>query len=440
MLTIYNTKTKNKEVFIPIKDKKVNMYVCGPTVYDDVHIGNARPVIFFEFFKNYLLYLDYDVTYVSNITDIDDKIIEKAIKQSKTEKEISLFYTNAFIDVTKKLNNDNLPDKLPLATNYLDEMITFIEDLIKNEYAYVKEDAVYFRVDKIKNYGEFSNKKIEELTDNVRITNTLEKENAKDFTLWKKTDKGITFKSPWFDGRPGWHTECAVMNREIFGEMIDIHGGGSDLIFPHHENEIAQTLASDGHDLAKYWLHVGRLDLNEEKMSKSLGNVILVKDLLSQVSANTFKLLILGHHYRLPISYSDDLLMQYIKMYDKIKKTVLKHALLIKLNNKAHLNDLNIDALNSFESFMNDDLNTPNVVTLIQDLLKQINGFKDDFDKLTKDFNTLKVILEIFGIFPIYNVSDEVINTYILWEEARNKKEFDKADIYRQKLLDEGWI
>lgn len=438
MLKIYNTKTKEIETFNPLNPQVVNMYVCGPTVYDHIHIGNARPVIFFDLLKSYLTYLGYDVKYVSNITDVDDKIIDKAIKQTKTEKEVSAFYTKQFEEVSLKITS-KLPDLMPKATSYIEQMVTYIQDLIDKGYAYVSEDAVYFEVSKLTSYGQISGQKLDDLHESVRITNNLNKRNPKDFTLWKKTDKGITFKSPWFDGRPGWHTECAVMNHAVFNGTLDIHGGGTDLIFPHHENEEAQTLAHDGHSLSQYWMHVARLDMNQEKMSKSLGNVILVKDLLNKVDAKVFRLLMVGHHYRQPISYHEDLLMQYVKMYDKIKSTILKSHLKIKLEHMILDDLLDVKAMEAFEFHMNQDLNTPNVVSLILEIVKKINGAKTQAD-LKIHFQTLKKILSILDLYPDDHVPLEVIEMHRSWMNARENKQYEVADHLRSKLSQDGWI
>ena len=277
-LVIYNSLTNKVEEFKPINGNKVNMYVCGPTVYGYIHIGNARPVIFYDMLRRYLAFSGYDVTYASNITDVDDKIINKAISENTTEKVVAKMFEDAYWDSVERVGSSK-PDLIPHATDYINEMIELIEDLIQKGYAYVSSGDVFFRVSKIKDYGCLSNQQIEELNSGARISVDDKKENPLDFALWKKTEVGIKWDSPFGSGRPGWHTECVVMNHKLFGDVIDIHGGGMDLKFPHHENEIAQAEAAYGSHLAKYWIHVGRLDLNGVKMSKSLGNVIYVKDI-----------------------------------------------------------------------------------------------------------------------------------------------------------------
>ena len=315
-LVIYNSLTNKMEEFVPNKEGKVNMYVCGPTVYNFIHIGNARPVIFYDMMRRYLTFLGYDVTYASNITDVDDKIINKAIEQKKTEKEVATFFENAYFDAVKKVGS-NKPDLIPHATDYINEMISFIDELIKQGYAYNVDGDVFFRVNKIKDYGILSNQVSEDLESGARISVNDKKENPLDFALWKNTNDGIKWDSPFGSGRPGWHTECVVMNHKLFGTGLDIHGGGMDLKFPHHENEIAQFEALYKTHLAKYWIHVGRLDFAGEKMSKSLGNVIYVKDLNTTKDAMVLRCLILFSPYRSIINYTEDLVNQYAKEYEK---------------------------------------------------------------------------------------------------------------------------
>ena len=275
---IYNSLTNKIEVFEPIHKNKVNMYVCGPTVYNYVHIGNMRPVVVFDTFRKFLTYIGYDVKYVSNYTDVDDKIIKRAQELNKPESEITEFYIKAFEDDLHNINALK-PDVTPRVTEYMSQIIAFIDQLVKTDYAYDIDGDVYFRVEKIKDYGKLSNTKIEDLLVGARIDENSKKESPLDFTLWKKTNVGINWDSPWSKGRPGWHTECVVMINSIFpGGLIDIHGGGFDLKFPHHENEIAQSEAYNKCSLANYWMHNGFININNEKMSKSLGNVITAHD------------------------------------------------------------------------------------------------------------------------------------------------------------------
>ncbi len=434
MLKIYNSLSNQIETFIPLNKNKVNMYVCGPTVYDDIHIGNGRPVVFFDVLKRYLLFLGYEVTYASNITDVDDKIIEKANQLQMTEKALSTKYADAFFNVVKAVNSLDF-DMTPYATNYIDQMIEFIDALIKDGYAYVTDNGVYFRVSKINDYGILSNQKLDQLKTGVRIDLETNKESDADFVLWKTTSEGISFKSPWGNGRPGWHTECVVMNNAIFNTELDIHGGGFDLKFPHHENEIAQSMAHNHHHLSKYWMHVGRLDLDKEKMSKSLGNDIKLVNLLKNYNANSYRLMLLAHHYRQPIGFNNDLIEQYQKAYDKISYTLNKWHFNFVLNQNDEL--LSDEAsIESFKQFMDDDFNTPNVVTLIDGLLKTLN--KESNKKI---YNAIMVILDCLGIKPnILEVTKEDINNYRMWETARVQKDFKKADELRNLLSTKGWI
>lgn len=438
MLKIYNSLTNKVELFRPLHSRKINLYVCGPTVYDHIHIGNARPVIFFDMVKKYLNSIGYDVNYVTNITDIDDKIIQKAIKLNKTEKEVAETYSKAFIEMVKTLNADSV-NMMPKATEYITQMINYIEKLITDGYAYILDSGVYFRVNKIANYGQLSNQNIETLRQNIRKELDDKKENPEDFVLWKTTTEGITYDSPWQKGRPGWHTECAVMNHEIFGQEIDIHGGGFDLKFPHHENEIAQTCAHHNHDLAKYWMHVGRLDLENTKMSKSLGNALYVKELIKEVKPGAFRLLIVSHHYRQPINYSDDLMQQYVKIYDRINRTFKKATFNLQLNGIIE-NSIHTEYYQEFTNLMENDFSTPNVLTLVENILKKMNS-ESDLVKMAILKNTVEDILNILGIEVDNNlVSKEIITVYQNWQDARETRDFQKADELRKILVEQGLI
>jgi cysteinyl-tRNA synthetase len=437
MLKIYNSLTQNIEPFETIKPKRVSMYVCGPTVYGDIHLGNARPVIFFDVLKRYLSYIGYDVLFVSNITDVDDKIIDKAKEEGVLEKEITDRYFKRFVEMTHAVGS-SLPDMMPKATEYVSQMIVYIQDLIDQGYAYARPSGVYFRVGKVSDYGILSKQNVDELSQGVRINLEDDKEDPRDFSLWKTTDEGLRYTSPWGEGRPGWHTECAVMNHEIFGGEIDIHGGGTDLKFPHHENEIAQTCAHDHHHIARYWMHVGRLDVNDTKMSKSLGNITWVKDLIQAYDALAFRFLMVGHHYRMPINYSDDLMQQFSKEYDKIKRSLKKAFLTVSLN-KAFTVEIDEEHRDTFLGWMNDDLNIPNVITLIYDLLKAMNKEKDVF-RLAVLYQTTKTIMDILGIMPRFELTDDTINLYKAWEQARTDKDFVRADQLRVKLSERGWM
>ena len=434
-LQIYNTLTKSLETFEPIHQGSVSMYVCGPTVYGDIHIGNARPVIFFDVVKRVLEEIGYHVNYVSNITDVDDKIIEKAKSEGISEAQLTTQYIEAFQTIVRALGSD-LPDMMPKATDYISQMIHYITTLIDKGYAYETEQGVYFRVNRINAYGELSKQKREALEQAVRIDLDQEKEHPNDFSIWKKTTDGLNYHSPWGKGRPGWHTECAVMNHEIFEGMIDIHGGGSDLMFPHHENERAQAFAHDQHGLATYWMHNARLDIENKKMSKSLGNVIYVKD-LSDLQKQAFRLLILAHHYRQPIQYSSQLLEQYEKNYQTLLKKLRMTKLELTASNEMHKTR---DA--SYQSRIIDalllDFHTAQVVTIIFEMQKTLNKTQDTKEKAAL-LNTFEWLLPIIGLNLDLNISDDV-KTYLSWQEARNSQNYREADIYRNQLMEKGYI
>ena len=440
-LKLYNSLTNKIEEFIPKNGKDVNMYVCGPTVYNYIHIGNARPVIFFDMFKNYLEFLGYNVHYASNITDVDDKIINKAIERNVSEKEIATEYEKAYFVDVKRLGSKR-PDFVPHATEYINEMQQFIKGLEDKGFAYDNDGDVYFRIDKLKEYGILSNQNKEELEKGVRIDVSDKKENPLDFTLWKKTDKGIQWDSPFGKGRPGWHTECVCMINNIFkGKEIDIHGGGMDLKFPHHENEIAQANAMYGHHLAKYWMHVGRVDLGKEKMSKSLGNVIWVKDFKDD-EMMAYRLLVIATPYRNSVNFSNELFDQYKKMYEKFVRGYKQAMLLIDLANKDS-NLINEDEKNQFIEYMNNDLNTANVFTLANDILKKMNVSirNKDIDTLVIETNTLKMIFDVFGLELNYKkLNDEEKALYNEWNDAKARKDFAQADQIREKLIERGLI
>ena len=438
-LKIYNSLSNKIEEFIPNQKGVVNMYVCGPTVYNYIHIGNARPVIFYDMLRRYLEFIGYKVNYASNITDVDDKIINKALDSGKTEAEVAGFFENAYWDAVKTVGSRK-PDMIPHATEYIPEMISFINELIEKGYAYEADGDVFFRVSKIADYGCLSNQVSEDLESGARIQVNSKKESPLDFALWKKTDKGIKWDSPFGAGRPGWHTECVVMNHKLFGTGLDIHGGGMDLKFPHHENEIAQFEALYKTHLAKYWIHVGRLDLEGEKMSKSLGNVIYVKDLNNSVEGMIMRCLIVFAPYRSIIAYSKDLKDQYQKEYDKWQRAYKQALYTLQYENKL-TNDVDSNDIEEFKKQMDDDFNVQNVLTLINTIVKAMNTSlrAKDYNTLAIKLNTLKTILDVLGInLFIEKMNDENLDNYKKWQEARANKDFELADVYRNKLTEAG--
>jgi cysteinyl-tRNA synthetase len=441
-LKIYNSLTNKIEEFIPNNKDEVNMYVCGPTVYNYIHIGNARPVIFYDMLRRYLEYLGYKVNYASNITDVDDKIINKAIEENLSEKEIAKRYEDAFFNDSMRLGSRR-PTFVPHATEYIDNMISFIKGLEDKGYAYENDGDVYFRVNKLKEYGELSNQQRDELENGVRIDVSDKKESPLDFNLWKKTFKGIQWDSPFGKGRPGWHTECVCMIDKIFkGQMIDIHGGGMDLKFPHHENEMAQARAMYNHNLAKYWVHVGRLDLQGEKMSKSLGNVIFVKDIKDADDLMSFRLLIVASPYRNVINYSTDLFNQYKKEYLKIKKAYKDGMRKLDLEEIEFSGVIQSDK-DEFISSMDNDFNCQNAIALIDRLVKEINLSirSNENELLSKKVLMLKEITDVFGLDLKYEKLDLESKTLLnKWNELKKEKKFDEADKLRLELTNKGII
>lgn len=441
-IKLYNSLTNKIEDFVPVKEGQVSMYVCGPTVYNHMHIGNARPVIFFDTVKRFLEYIGYEVKMVSNFTDIDDKIIKKALEENIKEEDVSEKYIEAYLEACDKIGccKDVIH---PRVTENISEIIAFIDELVQKGFAYQNGDDVYFDVRSIDNYGILSNQKLDNLESGSRIDINTNKKDPADFTLWKKTkDEGKKWNSPFGEGRPGWHTECVVMIDKIFGGIIDIHGGGNDLKFPHHENEIAQSNALHNHSIANYWLHNARIDLSGEKMSKSLGNVIWLKDIIETYPPQAYRLFVLANHYRQTINYNDELMNKMAMEWEKIEKTYVSLYRKIELINK----DFDGNTLEIMDEFLNEiayDFNTANALSVIYNHLKTINKdlrTKDiDVVVLKNDFVTLKAMLDIFGLYVNLNpLSNEEINLVNEWMNARNNKDFEKADLLRTEINNKG--
>ena len=442
-LSIYNSFSRKKEKFIPINEGRVNMYVCGPTVYSNIHIGNSRPVVFFDTVARFFKYLGYKVTYVSNFTDIDDKIIKRAIEEGKTESEISEKYISEISETYKKLNC--LPhDANPKVTENMDSIIKFIDELVEKNGAYVVDGDVYFDVSKIEEYGTLSGQTVENLIKGARIEQNEKKINPIDFTLWKETEIGLKWNSPWGKGRPGWHTECVVMINNIFGGPIDIHGGGLDLKFPHHDNEIAQSICHNDHKIANYWMHNGRIDFGGEKMSKSLGNVLWAKDLLEQVSHQVYRLLILNVPYRQPLNYKEDLLKQATNDYEKIKRAYVSlfRKLEVEKEDLGKEELTNVELVNLKQEFINamsNDFNTANAITSIFQLTKMVNNYvrnkETNVSDMKQALGLFDEMLWVLGInVDIKELSVEELEIVKKWQEARNNKDFAKADEYRKEI------
>ena len=360
-MRLFNTLTNKKEEFKPIEEGKVSIYICGPTVYNHAHIGNARPMIVFDVLRRTFEYLGNDVTFVSNYTDVDDKIIKAAKAEGITEKELTDKYIKAYEDVRAGLNIED-PTYKPRVTETMPEIIDFIQALIDKGYAYEVDGDVYFRVTKVKEYGMLSGIKVEDLiagaSDRTLSEDDKKKESTTDFALWKKTNEGIQFDTPWSKGRPGWHTECVVMINKLFKDgKIDSHGGGQDLKFPHHENEIAQSMAYNGHPIANYWMHNQMINIDGEKMSKSLGNVLWAKDLIVEFGCNVFKWLMLSTHYRNPLNMTDDVIAGVRKEVSKVENATKNASLYLQVNHVlAH--DYKKGTVDAMVNALEDDLNT----------------------------------------------------------------------------------
>jgi len=440
-MKIYNTYSNKVEDFKPIESGKIKMYVCGPTVYNYIHIGNARPVIFFDTVRRYFIYRGYDVKFASNLTDVNDKIYLQTLKENIDEHALADKYSKAFIKDVESLNA--LPfDYTPSVREYMDQIIQYVETLIKKDFAYEVDGDVYFRVNMVEEYGQLSGQKVDDLISGARVDVNEKKENPLDFMLWKRNTEGETFVAPFGDGRPGWHTECSAMIEDIFGGMIDIHGGGTDLRFPHHENELAQTKALRGRGIAQVWMHNGRIDLNDSKMSKSIGNLIFVKDLLEKVDASAYRLLVLSSGYRSPINYTDELMKDYIKEFDKIKRAYKNLHLEIDLLGAFDDELVDEESINSLIKAMENDFNTPNVITGLQALVKNANIVtRSDFTKedILRIYNTMNVYLYVLGLkIDTRKLTKEEKGVYVKWRKAREDKDFSLADEYRSILREKG--
>ena len=442
-MKLYNSYTNKIEEFQPIKENEVSMYVCGPTVYNHPHIGNGRPIIVFDTLKKTFEALGYKVTFVSNFTDVDDKIIKGAKEEGISEKELTEKYIQAYNEDRRSLNAD-IPDITPRVTETMEDIIAFIKELVDKEAAYVIEGDVYFRVSKIKEYGALSKQRIEDLMVGARIDENSLKENPLDFTLWKKTTEGINWDSPWSKGRPGWHTECVVMiNKEFHSHNIDIHGGGMDLKFPHHENEIAQSEACFHTHIANYWIHNGMVNFDNVKMSKSLGNVILIKDFVEEHGGNVLRWIILSTHYRAPLNINNDVIENAKTEINKINTSYKQACVKLSLAECSEEGENISELWNSFLEAMSDDLNTPNAFSVVFETNKQLNAAlrvrEIDAKHVSDLVKTLESMLHVLGIsLNKIVLSEEDKALYRQWNEAKAVKDFEKADQYRAELMERG--
>lgn len=445
-MRLFNTLTNKKEEFKPIEEGKVSIYICGPTVYNHAHIGNARPMIVFDVLRRTFEYLGNDVTFVSNYTDVDDKIIKAAKAEGITEKELTDKYIKAYEDVRAGLNIEN-PTYKPRVTETMPEIIDFIQALIDKGYAYEVDGDVYFRVTKVKEYGMLSGIKVEDLiagaSDRTLSEDDKKKESTTDFALWKKTNEGIQFDTPWSKGRPGWHTECVVMINKLFKDgKIDIHGGGQDLKFPHHENEIAQSMAYNGHPIANYWMHNQMINIDGEKMSKSLGNVLWAKDLIVEFGCNVFKWLMLSTHYRNPLNMTDDVIAGVRKEVSKVENATKNASLYLQVNHvPAH--DYKKETVDAMVKALEDDLNTSLALTQVLDQVKVLNQVmrvrEKDNDVIATEYATLVKMGDVLGfLFEGTKLSEEDIALYEQWNAYKKEKNFDEADRVRKELTERG--
>ncbi|MCI8596996.1 MAG: cysteine--tRNA ligase [Lachnospiraceae bacterium] len=453
-MKVYNTLTKKKEEFIPLEEGKVKMYVCGPTVYNFIHIGNARPMIVFDTARRYMEYKGYEVNFVSNFTDVDDKIIKKAVEENVSAQDISQRYI-AECKKDMEMMNVKPATTHPLATEEIGGMVEMIQTLIDKGYAYEVNGTVYFRTRKFGPYGKLSHKNLDDLRSGNRsllVTGEDEKEDPLDFVLWKPKKEGEpSWKSPWSDGRPGWHIECSVMSKKYLGEQIDIHAGGEDLIFPHHENEIAQSEACNDKEFAKYWLHNGFLNIDNKKMSKSLGNFFTVREISEKYDLQVLRFFMLSAHYRSPLNFSAELMEASKNSLSRIVTAAdnLKH-LSCSAKEGAMTEEETArfaqteEFVKKFEEAMDDDFNTADAVSAVFELVKYLNTHtkaEDTKEYLEKCLERLKTLCNILGL--IIEKEEELLDADIeaLIEErqqARKAKNFARADEIRNTLLEKG--
>jgi len=453
-IQFYNTLTRQKEPFVPLEPGKVKMYVCGPTVYNYIHIGNARPAIVFDTLRRYLKYRGFDVTFVQNITDVDDKLIRVANEEGTTVKDVADRYTEAYNEDLRSLNVLP-PDIQPRVMQTIPEILTFIEGLIEKGYAYESDGDVYFRTGRFKEYGKLSHQPLEDLQAGARVEVSEKKENPLDFALWKAAKPGeIYWDSPWGQGRPGWHIECSAMALKFLGESIDIHAGGTDLVFPHHENEIAQSECFTGKSFARYWLHNGMLNINNEKMSKSLGNFLLLRELVNEYGGQLIRFFMLQGHYRGPINFSQDLLEQAANGLERIMTAYanLQHRMdTARPEEPNGLSGQVAEAIASlrekFTAEMDDDLNTANAITVLFDLVKEANLYmrhqnvgEEQLEAFSSLFRELTEVLGLQLEQPDELLDSEIEALIQERTEARKSRNFARADEIRDLLAAKGIV
>lgn len=456
-MKIYNTLSKREEEFVPLEEGKVKIYVCGPTVYNLIHIGNARPMIFFDTVRRYFIYKGYQVNFVSNFTDVDDKIINRAIEEKVSADEISEKY---IAECKKDMEGMNIlpADTHPQATKEIAGMIDMIKELIDKGHAYVSSDGtVYFRVKSFPEYGKLSHKNIDELQSGLRelkVSGENDKEVSYDFVLWKPKKEGEPYwESPWSDGRPGWHIECSVMSKRYLGEQIDIHGGGEDLVFPHHENEIAQSEACSGKHFAKYWMHNAFLNIDNKKMSKSEGNFFTVRDISKMYDLQVLRFFMLNAHYRSPLNFSAELMDSAKNSLDRILNAFEKLRDFEKKASGENMTEAErvdfheiILSKQKFEASMDDDFNTADAIAAVFEIVRVSNSTVNEESTLSYIKHILSVLSKLCDVLGIKTkrkevILDEDIEKLILSRtEARKNKDFKRADEIRNELLEMGIV
>lgn len=456
-MKIYNTLSKREEEFVPLEEGKVKIYVCGPTVYNLIHIGNARPMIFFDTVRRYFIYKGYQVNFVSNFTDVDDKIINRAIEEKVSADEISEKY---IAECKKDMEGMNIlpADTHPQATKEIAGMIDMIKELIDKGHAYLSNDGtVYFRVKSFPEYGKLSHKNIDELQSGLRelkVSGENDKEASYDFVLWKPKKEGEPYwESPWSDGRPGWHIECSVMSKRYLGEQIDIHGGGEDLVFPHHENEIAQSEACSGKHFAKYWMHNAFLNIDNKKMSKSEGNFFTVRDISKMYDLQVLRFFMLNAHYRSPLNFSAELMDSAKNSLDRILNAFEKLRDFEKKASGENMKEAErvdfheiILSKQKFEASMDDDFNTADAIAAVFEIVRVSNSTVNEESTLSYIKHILSVLSKLCDVLGIKTkrkevILDEDIEKLILSRtEARKNKDFKRADEIRNELLEMGIV
>lgn len=450
-MKIYNTLTRQKETFIPLEENKIKMYVCGPTVYNFFHIGNARPFMIFDAFRNYMEYRGYEVTYVQNFTDVDDKIIKRANEEGISPIEVAEKYIAEYFKDADALGIKRATVH-PRVTENIEKIITFIEDLISKGFAYELNGDVYFNSQAYKEYGKLSKQNLEELNLGARIDVNDEKKHPIDFALWKAKKEGeIGWQSPWGEGRPGWHIECSVMSARYLGDTIDIHAGGQDLIFPHHENEIAQSEARSGKQFARYWMHNGYINVDNQKMSKSLGNFFTVRDILSEFSGQVIRFFLLSAHYRNPVNFSKELILQAKAGMERLANS--KERLVFTISHaKGQMNESELELVSALENHrdrfieaMDDDINTADAISIIFELARFSNTNVTENSSLEWAEKNLSLFNELTGVLNIIKAEDTDSNDNEQIEklikdrvEAKKNKDFALADAIRDELKSMG--